>query len=253
MSLLLTIQSIHQELAGSVTFWNERVRIPFPAEPIMIGGQGDLTISLYVSLANHRVVDAERCSPWTETNLKYDFLQPTPPCLSDITLPCPIWPSCPPRGDMSCEISSLCHPLVSPVASEVWARLPPLFFAYGDEYIGHEGKYMAQQASEQGVAVELHHCQHLSHIFPIMYPNLPQSQHALEQMARFCRTCVQDPTALKTQHLRYHPTDMSLRGIDCGLPFSTAEPDVVRSRMIDKQTQRKIWTGSGRREREPHY
>ena len=112
--------------------------------------------------------------------------------------------------------------------------------------MGREGKYIAQQASGQGVVVEFHHYQHLMHTFPLIFPHLPQSQHALRQMARFCRACVEDRGVLRARNVRYEPQDVGMRGVDCGMPFCTEHPQVVRGRMMNMQLQRKVWTGLGR-------
>ncbi|KAF2186604.1 alpha/beta-hydrolase [Zopfia rhizophila CBS 207.26] len=232
LSLLLTIKHIHEKYGGRIKFFDEEVEVPFPSGFACVGCHMDMTVSF----------------EFTDLNLKYDFLLPEPPAMSDKMQKCAVWPSDPPRGDMSCEISALCHPLISPIASRNWRLLPPMFLAYGEEYLGREGKHVAQRAVQDGVVVEFHHYQRLSHCFHLMYPNLLQSQHVIKEMARFFQTCVSKPEVLKCKNLMY-PADLSeVVGRDIGLPFVDPEDlpfNKILERMRMRQSKREVWKGPG--------
>jgi hypothetical protein len=186
-------------------------------------------------------------SDFTDPNLKYDFLLPEPPAISKKMQRCAAWPSKPPRGDISCETSALCHPLISPIASNNWRLLPPMFLAYGEEYLGTEGKYVAQRAAQDGVAVEFHHYQKLSHCFHLMYPNLVQSHHVIGELARFFRNCIIEPKVLKCKSITYPATLSKAVGHDVGLPFTPAGMmpfDKLLQRMRINRDKREPWKGS---------
>jgi acetyl esterase/lipase len=241
LSLLLLIQNIRSRYGGRVRFHDVEVEIPFPAGFASIGCQMDLTLSLYASPPGGYLALIPS-SPFTEDNKKFDFLLPTPPCLSDKFPSCPLWPSQPPRGDIYCETSLLCHPLVSPVAAESFSSLPPMFFAYGEEYLGQEGRFVAQRAAEDGVMVEFHHYRRLFHVFPLMYPKLPQSKHCLEEMARFCSACVHTPHNLRVRSVTYPPEGNLIRPVEGSLSVEI-EQKLVLKRMKEAQSRREVWTG----------
>ena len=179
-----------------------------------------------------------------ETNAKYDFLAEVLPVISDHFPACPLWPSVPPRGNIYCEISALTHPLVSPAASEYFKSMPPMFFAYGEEKLVDEGNFVAQRASDGGAVVQLNQYNCLPHMFALLFPQLPQSQHMFAEWAKFCQSCVDDPSSLKSMNLRYEPTDEGFKRVDIGPgPFSTMSFEAAVEGMRRKQATWKIWTG----------
>jgi len=164
---------------------------------------------------------------------------------------CPIWPSKPPRGDILCETSALCHPLVSPVASTTWKGLPPFFLAYGEECLGEEGKFAAQRAHDDGVVVEFHYYQRLIHCFPMFYPDVPQSQHLLKELVRFCKACVHSPNSLKRRNVTYSAETTPVKGEEVPAPFfdmKVLDFEGMKNRMRKKQAERPVWTGPKRLE-----
>lgn len=120
--------------------------------------------------------------------------------------------------------------------------MPPMFIAYGEEKLTDEGKFIAQRASDEGAVVQFHQYDRLCHIFALLFPKLPQSQHMFKEWARFCHACVERPASLKTKNIRYPVTDNDLKGADNG-PFSTLDFDTVMNRMQERQAERKVWTG----------
>jgi len=247
LSLLLLIRNIRTRYGGRVQFHGEDVEVPFPAGFASIGCQMDLTISLYASSPPEDFALTSG-SPFTEDNKKFDFLLPTPPCLSDKFPSCPFWPSKPARGDIYCETSLLCHPLVSPVAAESFSSLPPMFFAYGEEYLGNEGRFVAKKAVEEGVIVEFHHYQRLSHVFPLMYPKLPQSEHCLKSVAGFCSACVNNPHSLRVRSVTYPAEGDLIRPVEGSLSAGVIgmEHSIVLKRMNEARSRRGVWTGPAR-------
>ncbi|KAI9788796.1 MAG: hypothetical protein M1816_006577 [Peltula sp. TS41687] len=226
LALLLLLQFLRDKRGGRVKFHGQEVLVPLPAGIAALGLHGDVTNSF----------------PSYERNARYDWLADVPPVLSDRFPSCPIWPSVPSRGDIYCEISALTHPLVSPAASTYWKSMPLMFLAYGEERLIDAGKFIAQRASNGGAVVRFHQYDRLSHLFALLFPNLPQSRHLFREWARFCHTCVNNLDSLESKNVRYGLTDEEFKGVDNG-PFSTMEYESVMKRMRERQAKRKVWTG----------
>lgn len=78
-------------------------------------------------------------------------------------------------------------PLVSPVLADL-ADLPAtLLFAGGAEVLLDDATQFAQKAAAAGVSVEAHLVAGMQHVWPTVFPDLPESVRALATMARFLR------------------------------------------------------------------
>lgn len=98
---------------------------------------------------------------------------------------CPIWPSNPPRADIYCDGSMMCHPLTSPLAAKpsAWTDSPPLFFVYGEEMLGDEGRVVARRAARQGVSVRFEVFEAMPHVFAPILESDPAGKKCYESWA----------------------------------------------------------------------
>lgn len=135
------------------------------------------------------------------SNAMHDVLPNEPPPLRASQPPCDIWPSDPPRGDLYCDVSALCHPLVSPTAAIDWAGAPPMRFGYGEEMLADEGAIIARRAARQGTCVIWEQFEGMPHSFVGYLGWLSQTKLCFEHWAEFCLQCVQNPAALATRGL----------------------------------------------------
>jgi acetyl esterase/lipase len=81
-------------------------------------------------------------------------------------------------------------PLASPAFADV-ARFPPvLVFAGGDEVLLDDALQFASRLAKAGVSVELHAVRGMQHVWPTLFPDLPESARALDAMGRFVPSVV---------------------------------------------------------------
>lgn len=78
-------------------------------------------------------------------------------------------------------------PLVSPVLADLAGLPSTLLFAGGAEVLLDDATLFAQKASASGVSVEAHLVVGMQHVWPTVFPDLPESIRALATMARFLR------------------------------------------------------------------
>jgi hypothetical protein len=100
-----------------------------------------------------------------------DYLPP--PSYSD-KMPFPpdsVWPVNPPRRELFCDESAMCHPLVSPIAVMDWKGSPPVFICCGEELLEDEDKVVAQRLAREGVATVCEQYEGMPHVFGLMLGN----------------------------------------------------------------------------------
>ena len=171
MSLLQLILQINRSPFVKINFHGQTVSIPLPA-----------------GVATHSPwMDMTRCMPSISRNAQYDYLPPPITRDKAATFPhCEIWPTDPPRGDLYCNTSMLCHPLVSPLAAEDWTGSCPLWMGYGEEMLVDEGKVIAAKAAKQGVAVVWEQFEAMPHCFGMLLEGLDVSKRLFKDWAAFC-------------------------------------------------------------------
>ena len=165
------------------------IRRSSPTRPPTIGFHGQtVPIPIPAGVAvNSAWLDMTRCMPSVVKNATYDYLPP--PLTNDhiAQLPrCEIWPTDPPRGDLYCDISMLCHPLVSPLAAKDWSGACPLWLDYGQEMLVDEGKAVAALARKQGVVVDWQEWEAMPHCWSMIFEGLPAAKKAFASWAKFC-------------------------------------------------------------------
>jgi len=152
----------------------------------------DVEVPLPAGIACHSPwLDISRAQKSVETNAKWDYL---PSANHDDTMskfPADdIWPTNPPRGDIFCDLSLLCHPLVSPVAAKDWSGSPPMYVNAGEELLTDEGAIVAGTAAQQGVTVHWEQYEAMPHCFAMLMPHMATSQRAYDSMGDFVQKCL---------------------------------------------------------------
>ena len=171
--LQLLLQINRSTTAKSISFHGQLITLPLP---------------LPAGCATHSPwLDVTRSMPSINANAEYDYLPPPLTRDKASTFPaCEIWPTDPPRGDLYCDTSMLCHPLVSPLAAKDWTGCCPLFIAYGEEMLSDESKIIAARAAKQGVAVVSEQWEAMPHCFAMMLLGSPMSKRCFKDWSSFC-------------------------------------------------------------------
>lgn len=166
----------------TITFNNRTVPIPLPAGVATLSGWTDLT----------------RCLPSWIHNAPFDYLPP--PLTRDVIArfpKCDLWPTDPLRGDLYCDTSMMCHPLVSPLAAMDWHGSCPIWFGYGQEMLLDEGKALAARMAKQRVTVAWEEWEAMPHCFAQLFEWLPAGKKSFAQLADFCEGAVNGSIKLK--------------------------------------------------------
>ena len=175
LQLLLQINRITSAL-HSLHFHGTDVALPLPIPA------GLAVISPWIDLT--------RCLPSITSNAHYDYLPP--PLTADAIAHFPsddVWPTKPPRGDLYCDTSMLCHPLVSPVAAKDWKGACPVWMGVGEEMLVDECKVVARRLAEQGIPVRWDMWEAMPHCFAMVFEKfgLPASVKCFDNWAEFCK------------------------------------------------------------------
>ena len=174
LALLQLILQINRSLSReTLSFHGNVISIPLPVP---------------AGIANNSAwADITRCMPSVTNNACYDYL---PPPKSDEQISAfphdEIWPSDPPRGDLYCDLSIICHPLVSPLAATNWRGSCPMWFDYGEEMLADEGKAIASLAAKQGVTVIWEQYEAMPHAFSMIFDQLETARSCFRNWADFC-------------------------------------------------------------------
>ncbi len=204
-----------------IRFHGKDVSLPLPAGFSGLSTSADLTHSQH---------------SWT-ANALHDVLPNEPPPIRVSQPPCDIWPSDPPRGDLYCDLSALCHPLVSPTAAIDWAGAPPMRFGCGEEMLADEGGIIARRAARQGTCVSWEQFEAMPHSFVGYLSWLPQTKLCFRHWADFCLQCVQDPRALVTQGAFIEFEGLTSHAVDVA---SMSVPTVEEARqMMAREARRR--------------
>ena len=79
------------------------------------------------------------------------------------------------------------HPLASPLLADLSGLPPVLLFVGGAEILLDEDLALAAALAQAGVTVEMHLVAGAQHVWPMMFPDLPESQRALRAITAFVR------------------------------------------------------------------
>lgn len=174
LQLLLQINRTAIHLAQpSIRFHDHEVSLPLP-----IPG-GVATTSAWLDLT--------RCMPSVAKNYPYDYLPRVHPEGRYVHFPHDnIWPTDPPRNDLYCDSSMLCHPLASPMRSASWEGACPMFLGCGQEMLTDENKAVAATAANQGVPVMWQEYEAMPHCGCMFFMDGPMGKQYFANWAGFC-------------------------------------------------------------------
>lgn len=79
------------------------------------------------------------------------------------------------------------HPLASPLLADLTGLPPVQLFIGGHEILLDEDLALGAALAQAGVSVEMHVAAGAQHVWPMMFPDLPESQSALRAIAAFVR------------------------------------------------------------------
>ncbi|MCJ1475798.1 hypothetical protein MMC13_004462 [Lambiella insularis] len=212
----------------TVRFHNRTVQLLMPGGATMQSPSMDQT---YSSLPS-----------WTR-NAPYDVLQEDTPALLPDYPPCSIWPSNPPRGDVYCETSMICHPLVSPATALDWRGAPPMWFGMGEERLSDAAKVVAQAAVRQGVIVQWEEYKRMPHNWPMLFPRWWQAARCLEHWAAACNL-FSGASGLLQNRGESIDWDGRTKEVDVRNLTELTTATVIQC-MKAKQETMKPWTGKG--------
>ncbi|KAJ9667984.1 hypothetical protein H2201_001789 [Coniosporium apollinis] len=222
LQLLLQLHRSSPDRTPTVTFHGRDVELPLPAGLAL----------------NSPWLDITRALPSIENNAQYDYLPP-PSKSADVKFPpCPLWPTDPPRTELYCDGSAMCHPLVSPLAAKSWAGSPPIFVVCGEEMLADEGKVFAQRAARQGVKVVWEQYEAMPHCFALMLEGLQGGRMCVASYCKFIRDVVREPESVKTEG--YFVTAKKLERKPVDVEKLTELTDEEVARLMDEVKKRKI-------------
>jgi len=173
-ALLQLLLQINRSATATKTlaFHNHNITLPIPL-PAGCATQAPWT-------------DMTRAMPSIVSNAQFDYLPPPITREKAATFPpCEIWPTDPPRGDLYCDTTMLCHPLVSPLASKDWTGCCPLWISCGEEMLADEIRVVAAKAAKQGVKVVFEQWEAMPHCFGLLLVGSPMSKKCFKDWTEF--------------------------------------------------------------------
>ena len=174
-----------------------------------------------------------------------DYMTGNPPYLRPDCPSDSIWPSKPPRGEIHCDVSALCHPLVSPVNADDWKGAPLMWIACGQETLQDASKLLAQLAARQGVPVQFEQYEYMPHVFAWILGRLPGSQQCIKSWGAACRNFVaKPPHCVRARATFYGLGDLRPTALDLQT-LSNLTREEAKAIMRSKRRQREnfVWTG----------
>lgn len=217
-----------QKRSCPIVKWNGReVQLPKPA--------GIATMSAYTDLS--------RGLPSWRSEEEYDIFRRDLPLQLTAEFPaCSAWPSDPPRGDIYCDLSALCHPLVSPTAATDWTGSPPMLIVCGEERASDSNKVIAQRAQSQGVRVVWEQYEAMPHTFMTLLDRTAHPALCFEHWAEFCRTVVANPDNVETSGHLIRVGTLRSTAVDVGHLTELTVEDAL-SMMHAQAATRRVWAG----------
>ena len=184
-------------------------------------------------------LDMTRAMPSIVSNVQYDYLPPpiTKEKASSFP-PCEIWPTDPPRGDLYCDTTILCHPLVSPLAANDWTGCCPLWISCGEEMLADEIRNLAAKAAKQGVAVEFEQWEAMPHCFALIFLGSPMSKRCFTDWTDFYTKVVKGES-VSTKGLWFQAKTQKEKQVDV-TGLAVLDDAEVEKRMDDAKEARHL-------------
>lgn len=190
-------------------------------------------------------MDSTRSLPSANRATVHDVYDSGPPAWLHPNFPtCPLWPSAPPRGELYCELSMICHPLVSPTAAKDWTGAPPMFISCGEERVADANIIIAKRARSQGVCVRFEQFEAMPHLFMLLLANTPHAERYYSGWADFCKMCVERPHKLRSEETLVEVETLNERSID--LDNFSLSYDSALALMNAAKDAGRVWNGPER-------
>lgn len=235
-SLLQFLLQFHRSSPNrtpTVTFHGREVELPLPAGLAL----------------NSPWLDITRALPSIENNAQYDYLPPPSQSANVKFPPCPLWPTDPPRAELYCDGSAMCHPLVSPLAAKSWEGSPPIFVVCGEEMLADEGKVFAQRAARQGVTVVWEQYEAMPHCFALMLEGLQGGRMCVASYCKFIGDVVREPGSVKTEGWFVTAKKLDRKPVDVAKLIELTDEEVAR--LMNEVKKRKIMGLEGEAKAQP--
>ena len=187
--------------------------------------------------------DLTRSLPSIISNAQYDYLPPPFTGTAIAHFPADeVWPTDPPRGDVYCETSMMCHPLVSPLAASDWRGACPVWFGVGQEMLADEASVVASKMAKQGVKVRWEMFEAMPHCFAIVLDGcgLEATRRFYADWAGFCKMAVAGGD-LDTKGTFFEAKTCKEREVLVEELSSLADEEIIRQ-MRAKQEERRAGT-----------
>lgn len=157
-----------------------------------------------------------------------------------------VWPANPPRGDLHCDNSAICHPLIDPSTWTDWKGMPPMWIACGEETLSDGVKFLVRNLKASGVSVTFLQYEYMPHVWNVIMPALPQSRHCMKLWGEACLTIgTEAHERTSTAHLvKLGQLEMIPRGFESLLDIPTDEV-LKRMRAARDRLAKFIWEGPG--------
>ena len=189
--------------------------------------------------------DLTRALPSATLDTVHDVYGPGPgPWLHQKFPACPLWPSTPPRGELYCDLSTICNPLVSPTAAKDWTGAPPMFICCGEERAADSNIIIAIRAKSQGVSVLFTQFEAMPHLFMLFLANFPQAESCYRAWAEFCKRSIERPQSQRSEETVIEVETLDERHIDLN-SFSLSYDSALTRMKAAKDTGR-VWRGPKR-------
>ncbi|KAL3473416.1 alpha/beta-hydrolase [Aspergillus californicus] len=171
LALLQILQSLSRSGKPTIRFNGRDIPTVMPRGCAFISPGSDLALSLPSVKKFEPFEWLSEGAPWLKPGFPADA----------------IWPSNPPRGDLHCDNSALCHPLIDPSTCTDWTGMPPMWVAAGEETYADGIKFLVRNIKASGVPVSFVQYEHMPHVFNVVMPYLPQSVHVMALWGEACR------------------------------------------------------------------
>ena len=190
--------------------------------------------------------DLCRSLPSITANAQYDYLPPPLTTSAIARFPADeLWPTNPPRGDIYCETSMMCHALTSPLAASDWRGACPVWFGVGEEMLADEGAAVASKMTKQGVKVRWEMYESMPHCFALLPISLRAAEIFYESWVAFCKTA----TAKKevdTKAVLYQAKTCKEREIKIGDLSPLTEEEILRKMRAAQAARREGTEGDSK-------
>lgn len=229
VQFILELGRQQSRLVPRIKFHGKEVSVPLPAGVSSVCGWMDSTRSL----------------PSANRDTVHDVYESGPPTWLHSNFPaCPLWPSTPPRGELYCDLSMICHPLVSPTTTKDWTGAPPMFICCGEERAADANIIIAKQAKSQGVRVLFKQFEAMPHLFMLLLAKTPHAERCYSSWADFCKLCVEHPHRLRSEETLVEVETLNERNID--LDSSSLSYDSGLALMNAAKDAGRVWHGPER-------